>query len=129
MGHGLRLSPSAGLVYMPTRTPKFWNEVSFTSVVGRLLGGGSWGLLDLYGGPFVASYSIKGDIPHSGVLVGAEGLVRLAVPVSRRARLVAATRAHVHANRVRVTYIDGATYATPRLELTIAAGLAWDWSL
>lgn len=124
----LRLAPSAGLVYTPTRNPGSWNEVSFSSAVARLLGGGSLGVLDLYGGPFVARYSIDGANPHDGVLFGAEVLARVAAPLSRRTRLVVATRGHAYGNRVRVVWADGHGYATPRLELTIGVGLAWDWS-
>jgi hypothetical protein len=124
----LRLAPSAGLVYSPTRNPGSWNEVSFSSAVARLLGGGSVGVLDLYGGPLVARYNIDGANPHSGVLFGAEVLARVAAPLSLRTRLVVATRGHAYANRVRVVWSDGHGYATPRLELTIGVGLAWDWS-
>ena len=124
----LRLAPSAGLVYMPTRNAGSWNEVSFSSAVARVLGGGSFGLVDLYVGPFAARYSIGGANEHAGVLFGAEVLARLAAPLSRRTRLVVATRGHAYGNRVRAVWADGNGYATPRLELTIGVGLAWDWA-
>jgi hypothetical protein len=127
IGERLRIAPSVGFVYMPPRTPGAWNNVSFASGVGRVLAGTSWGLLDFFGGPFVASYKINGDTQHDGTLFGVEALARVAVPVWGSARLVAATRAHAYANRVRVSYTDGATYATPRLELTLGVGVAWDW--
>jgi hypothetical protein len=125
---GLRLAPSAGLVYMPTRNAGTWGEVSFASAAARLLAGGSWGVVDLFGGPFVAPYSVRGATQHAGVLFGAEALARIAVPLSRRTRLVFATRLHAYGNRVRVVWADGGAYATPRLELTISVGLAWDWT-
>jgi hypothetical protein len=125
---GWRLTPSAGLVYMPTRNGGTWNEVSYTGAAARLLGGGSWRLFDLAAGPFATRYSIGGATSHAGTLFGAEGLLRLAAPLSRHMRLVVATRAHVYANRVRVVWADGNGYATPRLELTIGIGLAWDWA-
>jgi len=125
---GLRLAPSAGLVYMPTRNAGTWGEVSFASAAARLLAGGSWGVVDLFGGPFVAGYTIRGATQDAGVLFGAEALARIAIPLSRRTRLVFATRVHAYGNRVRVLWADGGAYATPRLELTIGVGLAWDWT-
>jgi hypothetical protein len=125
---GFRLTPSAGLVYMPTRNDETWRKVSFTGAVARLLGGRNFGLLDLAAGPFVTRYSIGGANAHAGTLFGAEALARLAAPLSRHTRLVVATRVHAYGNRVRVAWVDGNGYATPRLELTIAVGLAWDWS-
>ena len=125
---GLRLAPSAGLVYMPTRNAGTWGEVSFASASARLLAGGSFGVVDLFGGPFVAGYSVGGATEHAGVLFGAEALARVAMPLSRRTRLVFATRAHAYGNRVRVLFADGGAYSTPRLELTIGVGLAWDWT-
>jgi len=125
---GFRLTPSAGLIYMPTRNDGTWSEVSFTSAIARVLAGRNFGFLDLAGGPFVARYSIGGANPHAGALFGAEALARIAAPLSRRARLVAETRVHAYGNRVRVAWADGNGYATPRLELTFGVGLAWDWS-
>ena len=125
---GLRLAPSAGLVYMPTRNAGTWGEVSFASAAARLLAGGSFGVVDLFGGPFVAPYRVTGATQHAGVLFGAEALARIAVPLSRRTRLVFATRVHAYGNRVRLVWADGGAYATPRLELTIGVGLAWDWT-
>jgi hypothetical protein len=125
---GLRLAPSAGLVYMPTRNAGTWGEVSFASAAARLLAGGSWGVVDVFGGPFVAGYSVQGATDHAGILFGAEALARIAVPLSRRTRLVFATRVHAYGNRVRVLFADGGAYSTPRLELTIGVGLAWDWT-
>jgi hypothetical protein len=124
----LRLSPSAGLVLMPTRDAGTFHEVSYSGAIVRLLGGGGWGPVDLFAGPFVAPYSVKGASQHAGVLFGAEALARVAAPLSRRTRLVVATRVHAYGNRVRVQWADGGAYATPRLELTIGVGLAWDWT-
>jgi hypothetical protein len=125
---GLRLAPSAGLVYMPTRDAGTWREVSFASGTARMLAGRTFGVLDLFGGPFVAGYSVGGATEHAGVLFGAEALARVAIPLSQRTRLVFATRVHAYGNRVRVLFADGWAYSTPRLELTIGVGLAWDWT-
>ena len=113
---------------MPTRNAGTWGEVSFASASARVLAGGSFGVVDLFGGPFVAGYSVGGATQHAGVLFGAEALARVAMPLSRRTRLVFATRVHAYGNRVRVLWADGGAYATPRLELTIGVGLAWDWT-
>ena len=125
---GLRLAPSAGLVYMPTRNAGTWGEVSFASASARVLAGGSWGVVDLFGGPFLAPHTIRGATQNTGVLFGAEALARVAIPLSQRTRLVFATRVHAYGNRVRVLFADGGAYATPRVELTIGVGLAWDWA-
>jgi hypothetical protein len=129
---GFRLMPSAGLVYMPTRYSGTWREVSFSAAVARVLAGGSVGPVDLMGGPFVSRYSIDGATAHAGFLFGAEALARLAAPLSRHTRLIVAMRVNVYGNRVRVLWPDGAGdaagYATPRVELTIGVGLAWDWT-
>lgn len=125
---GVRLVPSAGVVYSPTRNAGTFDEVSFSAAVVRLLGGRSWRLCDLFAGPLVEPYGIGGANPHSGVLVGAEALARLSLPLSPRARLVVAARADAYANRVRVLFVDDGAYATPRLALALGAGLAWDWS-
>ena len=125
---GVRLAPSAGAVFMPTRDAGNWREVSYKAGVARLLAGTSLGPVDLFGGPFATRYSIGGINPHAGFLFGAEALARLSVPVSRNARLVAAARAHYYVDRVRVLFVDGTGYATPRYELSLGIGLAWDWS-
>ena len=127
--NGWRLAPSAGFVFMPTRNAGTWSQVSYSAAVARLLGGTSWGALEFFGGPFAARYSIEGATAHAGFLFGAEAMARLAAPLSRRTRLVVATRANVYGNRVRVFWPDDGTgYATPRFELTIGLGLAWDWT-
>jgi hypothetical protein len=93
-----------------------------------LLGGWSWlDTFDFFGGPFVEPYSIAGANPHAGVLFGAEGLARLDMPIGRRARMVVGARADVYANRVRVLFVDGGAYATPRLALGLGWGLGWEW--
>ncbi len=128
-GHGrLRLAPSAGLTIMPTRNAGTLDQVSFLAVSGRLLGGATFGPLDFLGGPVVSRYSIGGATPHGGLLVGAEGVARLAAPLSDRFRLVAAARVDGFADRVRVFWVDGRAYATPRVELGVGVGLAWEWA-
>jgi len=126
--HGLRLVPSVGLVYSPTRNAGTFDEASFSAVVARLLGGRSWRLADVLAGPLVSPYSIAGANPHAGVLFGAEALVRVNVPMSAHARLVVGARADAYANRVRVLFVDGGGYATPRLALALGGGVAWDWA-
>jgi hypothetical protein len=123
-----RWSPSAGLMMMPTRNPGSLDQVSFVGGVGRLLGGRAWGPAEVLLGPFVSAYSIGGSTPHAGVLYGGEAVARLAAPLSSRLRLVVDGRADLYANRVRVHWVDGNAYATPRLGLSIGAGLAWDWA-
>lgn len=125
---GVRLAPSAGAVFMPTRDAGNWHEVSYKAGVARLLAGTSLGPVDLFGGPFATRYSIGGINPHAGFLFGAEALARLSVPVSRNARLVVATRAHYYVDRVRVLFVDGTGFATPRFELSLGIGFGWDWS-
>ena len=125
---GLRLAASLGLVYMPTRNAGTWREVSYSGTAARLLGGTSIGPVDLFAGPFASGYSIEGVNAHAGVLFGGEAVARLAAPLSRRVRLVAAARADVYGNRVRVMFADGGGYATPRVALSVGFGLAWDWA-
>jgi hypothetical protein len=125
---GLLLAPSAGLVLMPARHGGSLEEISLVGGVGRLLAGARFGPVDLAGGPFVAPYSIGGATTHTGVLFGAEALARVALPLSPRARLIVTTRFHAYGNRVRVWWLDGRSYTTPARELTVGAGLAWDWA-
>lgn len=125
---GLRLAGSLGLVYMPTRNGGTWREVSYSGIAARLLGGTAIGPVDLYAGPFASGYSIDGFNAHAGVLFGGEAVARVAAPVSRSVLLVAAARADVYANRVRVLFADGSGYATPRVGLSLAVGIAWDWA-
>jgi hypothetical protein len=126
--HALRLVPSAGILYGPTRNPGSFDAASFSAAVARLLGGWSYQeAFDFLGGSFVEPYSIAGANPHTGVLFGAEALVRLNMPIGSRARMVFGARADVYANRVRVLFVDGGAYATPRLALGLALGLAWEW--
>jgi hypothetical protein len=125
---GLRLVPSAGVVYTPTRGAGTFDEVSFSAAVARLLAGETWRLLDLYAGPLLEGYSIAGANPHTGALFGAEVLARVTVPLAPRARLVVDARADAYANRVRVLFVDGGAYATPRLALALGAGFAWEWA-
>jgi hypothetical protein len=125
---GVRLAPSAGLVWRTTRLTATWYEVSYTAVVARLLGGTSIGWVDLFGGPFVVRYGIGGINPNAGYLFGAEALARVSVPLSTHVRFVVATRAHAYADRVRVAYPNDIGFATPRFELSLGIGLGWDWS-
>ncbi|HEY7376664.1 MAG TPA: hypothetical protein VIF57_31180 [Polyangia bacterium] len=125
---GLLLAPSAGLVLMPTRHGGTVEELWYVGGLGRLLAGVRLGLVDLAGGPFLAPYNIGGATAHTGVLFGGEALARLALPLSPRARLIVTTRLHAYSNRVRVWWLDGRSYTTPARELTIGAGLAWDWA-
>jgi hypothetical protein len=123
-----RVAPSAGFALMPKRNDGTFDEVGFRSAVGRLLAGGDFGPLELLGGPFLAAYSITGATEHAGVLLGGEALARFTLPLSRRLSLVAAARFDVYANRVRVRWVDGGGYATPRAGVSIGVGVAWDWS-
>jgi hypothetical protein len=128
VGRGrLCIAPSLGLTAMPTRNAGSYDQVSFHAAVARVLGGGSWGPVALLGGPFASSYSIDGATQASGVLFGAEALVRLEAPLFHQLRLVAAGRGDVFADRVRVRWADGRAYATPRLGLSLGLGLAWEW--
>jgi hypothetical protein len=128
LGRRLRLAPSAGLTVMPTRAAGTVDEVSFVGVEARALVGASLGPVDLLAGPVVSRYSIGGATPHDGVLFGAEALARLVAPLSNRLRLIVATRLDAFADRARVHWVDGGTYATPRVGIGVGVGLAWDWS-
>jgi hypothetical protein len=123
-----RVAPSAGLALTPKRNSGTFDEVAFRSAVARLLAGAGWGPLELLAGPFAAAYSITGATEHAGVLFGGEAMARAALPLSRRLSLVAAARVDVYANRVRVRWVDGGGYATPRLGAAIGAGFAWEWA-
>jgi hypothetical protein len=124
---GVRLAPSAGFVFMPTRNAGNWHEVSYKAGTARLLGGTSLGPVDLFGGPIATGYSIGGINPHAGIVFGAEALARVSVPLSRNARLALAARANYYVDRVRVLFADGTGYATPRFELSLGLGLSWEW--
>jgi hypothetical protein len=123
-----RVVPSVGLTVMPDHDAGAFSKVSLRSAAFRLLAGGGWGPLELVAGPVIAPYNIAGTTSHSGVLFGAEAVARLAVPLSGRLRFVAATRVDAYANRVRVEYIDGAGFATPRVGVSLGLGLGWDWA-
>lgn len=123
-----RWSPGAALVAMPTRNAATFDEVSFVAGVARLLAGRAWGPAEVLAGPFLTGYSVGGATSHAGVLFGAEALARVAAPLSARLRLVVEGRADAYGNRVRVHWIDGNAYATPRLGLVGGLGLAWDWA-
>ncbi len=121
-----RVAPSLGLVLMPKRNDGTFDEVEYRGAVGRLLAGGELGPLQILGGPFATAYSITGATEHAGALFGGEALARFTVPLSRRLSLVAAARVDVYANRVRVQWVDGTGYATPRVGVALGAGLAWN---
>jgi hypothetical protein len=123
-----RLSPSAGLKVMPTRNAGTFDEVSFVSVVARLLGGATWGPIDLFAGPFVSAYAIGGATAHRGILFGGEAMARVVAPLSGSLRLAVETRVDGYANRVRALWLGGGAYATPRVGLGIGLGLAWEWA-
>lgn len=125
---GLRFALSAGLMLMPTRNAGTIDQVSFAGGVVRALGGASFGHVELLAGPAVSPYSIGGVAHYSAVMFGAEALGRLTVPLGDRLRLVGAARLDGFANRARVHFPDGQTYATPWLQIGLAVGVAWDWS-
>jgi hypothetical protein len=128
LGQGrLRLAPSIGLVEMPTRNAFTYDQVSYRAGVARLLAGASWGPADLLGGPFVSSYAVNGATHADGVLFGGEVMARVAVPLWRGLRGVAAARGDVYGDRVRVHWVDGNSYATPRVGFSLGLGLAWAW--
>ena len=124
----LRFAPSVGLSLMPTRQAGTTDQVSFTGGVARALGGASFGHVDLLAGPVVSPYAIGGATPHNGVLFGGEAVARLTMPLWNRLSLVGAARVDAFADRARVLFADGGTYATPRLQIGAAVGVAWDWS-
>ena len=85
--------------------------------------------MELFGGPFVARYSIEGATAHAGFLFGAEAMARLAPPC--RAAPASLSRRAPTSTAIGCASFwpdDGTGYATPRLELTIGVGLAWDWT-
>jgi hypothetical protein len=123
-----RWSPSIGVITMPTRNEGTLEQVSFVGGVARLLGGRAWGPAELLVGPFVSAYSVGGETAHAGVLVGGEAMGRLSAPLSSGLRLVVDGRVDAYVNRVRVHWANGNAYATPRVGLSIGAGLAWDWA-
>ncbi len=123
----LRLAPSAGLVFLPTRHPGAWDQVSYIAGVVRALFGASFGPVDVLGGPFGAVYSIGGATPHAGALFGGEAMARLTAPISTRLRLTVTGRADAYGNRTRVQFLYGSSFATPRVALAIGVGLAWEW--
>ena len=61
------------------------------------------------------------------MLFGGEALARLTVPLWDRLRLVGAARGDAFADRARVHFADGSTYATPWVQIGVAVGVAWDW--
>jgi hypothetical protein len=129
LGDGpLRFAPSVGLTLMPTHNSGNVAAASFTGGVVRALGGASFGHVDLLAGPVVSPYGIGGAMPYIGVLFGGEALARLTVPIWDRLRLVGAARVDAFADRARVHFADGSTFATPWLQLGLAVGVAWDWS-
>jgi len=129
LGDGpLRFAPSVGLTLMPTRNSGNVAAASFTGGVVRALGGASFRNVDLLAGPVVSPYGIGGATQYTGVLFGAEALARLTLPIWDRLRLVGAARVDAFADRARVHFADGSTFATPWLQLGLAVGVAWDWS-
>src|SRR5581483_12192453 len=64
----LQLAPSVGLVDMPKRNAGTLDEVSFWALILRLLGGASFGPVDVLAGPFVSPSRIGGATPHAGWL-------------------------------------------------------------
>jgi hypothetical protein len=128
LGDGrLRFAPSVGLILMPTRNAGNVNEASFTAGVVRALAGASFGPVDLLAGPVASPYAIGGAMPYNGVLFAGEALARLTVPLWDRLRLVGAARLDAFVDRTRVHLAGGDTYATPRLQIGVAVGVAWDW--
>jgi hypothetical protein len=123
-----RIAPSVGLVWMPKRNDGTFDEVAYRSAIGRFLAGAKLGPMEVLGGPFVTAYSITGATEHAGALFGGEALARFTLPLSRRLSLAAAGRVDVYANRVRVQWVDGSGYATPRVGLSLGGGIAWGWS-
>lgn len=129
LGRGrLRIAPSIGLAITPTRNAGTFDEVSFVGGAFRLLGGGAIGPVDLLAGPLLSPYSIGGATPHDGLLLGGEAMARVAAPLAARVWLVTAVRADGYANRVRVHWADGRTYATPRVGIAVDVGVAWSWA-
>jgi hypothetical protein len=124
----LRLAPSAGLTFMPTRSGGTTDEVSFVGFVARALGGARIGPIDVLAGPVVSAYSIGGAMQHAGVLFGAEVTALLTTPLSERWRLVVAGRVDAFADRVRVVFADSLGYATPRVAISLGLGVAWNWT-
>jgi hypothetical protein len=124
----LRFAPSAGLTVMPTHSGGTIDQVSFVGVPLRALVGPRLGLLDVLGGPVVSPYRIGGALPHAGVLLGGEAMARLAVPLWDRLLVIADARVDAFADRARVMFAGGQTYATPRVGLSAGVGLAWDWT-
>jgi len=126
-GRRWRLVPSVGLIGMPTENARRLDEVSFLAGTLRVLAGGVWGPVDLLAGPFFEVYRIGGATEHSGTLVGGELVARVTAPLSARLRLVTGLRLDAYINRVRVHWVGGDAFATPRVGGAVDLGLQWDW--
>jgi hypothetical protein len=125
---GPRLYPSIGLTIMPTRNQGQAEEASFRAIAARALAGGRLGPVDVAAGLVVSPYSIGGAVLHSGVLVGGETMGQLMFSLSHHLRLCTGLRVDVFADRVRALFADGRAYATPRIQIGLGVGLAWDWA-
>lgn len=126
-GRRWRLVPSVGLIGMPTENARRLDEVSFLAGTLRVLAGGVWGPVDLLAGPFFEVYRIGGATEHSGTLAGGELVARVTAPLSARLRLVTGLRLDAYINRVRVHWVGGDAFATPRVGGAVDLGLQWDW--
>jgi hypothetical protein len=115
-----------GLVLIPTRNPGQPDEFSYTGAMARASIGWRADRFELGAGPFVSPYKLGGTTDRTGVLAGAGVMARLVAPLSARTQLVVAARADGYANRVHVNWLGFGGFATPRLDLALAVGLAWD---
>ncbi|HWJ55687.1 MAG TPA: hypothetical protein VNR90_05700 [Vicinamibacterales bacterium] len=115
-----------GLVLIPTRDGGQPDELSYTAGVARVWAGWRAGVLGLGIGPFVSPYRVGGAVEHMGVLAGAGVHARVTTPLAEKVLLVAELRGDAYANRIHVTWPGLGGFATPRAEVALVAGLAWD---
>jgi hypothetical protein len=115
-----------GLGLIPRRNRGLPDELSYSSAIAGVWAGWRIHAMEVGGGPFVSPYALGGATEHFGVLTGAGCLVRLVTPLSARLRLVVASRLNGYLNRIHVTWPGRGGFATPRFEVVLTAGLAWD---
>jgi hypothetical protein len=123
----LALGVGLGVSAAPAQHEGRADEASFHAASARFWGGVGGGRFDAVLGPFIAGYQLGGPLARSGVLAGAGAMLRMRQALGARSWLTASIRADGFANRFRVSVGDASpSFATPRVALALAVGLAWD---
>ncbi len=123
LGGRLHGRVSVGSWWAPERDPMSVNA-GLQAWPIRIGAGARWGHVHVVAGPIVMPYVLSGAVYRRGATVGLGASADAGLRIGRGLRLVAAGGLDAFANQIEVRTNGARVFATPRIALSVALGLA-----